>query len=185
MGKIFNKHLVQKEYFCVVSGDLANMKRCSKEIDHTYKVSGMLKNTKLNMKSSNRGTSVAYTPVIQGEGNSSGRICHLEWEHVLTVTNAKDAHLIRVRTSTGAKHQIRAMLAQLVKSPICGDLRYGAKEPLMDKSVALHARKLYLPTLQLGDTDFRNTQFIAPIPDSWSQFFSLTENSIKRQNKDK
>lgn len=182
---MFNKHLVQKEYFCVVTGNLTNMKRCSKEVNNTYKVSGIVKNTKLNRKSTRRGgASVAYMPVSQGEANSSGRICHLEWEHVLTVRKTKDTHLIRVRTGTGAKHQIRAMLAQLVNSPICGDLRYGAKEPLLDKSVALHARRLYLPTLQLGDTDFKNTQFIAPIPNSWSNFFSITENSIKRQNKD-
>jgi len=140
---------------------------------------------------------------------SSGgtRICHLDWTYLSTISSgamsknrfnnnkvnddvsflkSKDStsslmHLLLIKTSTGAKHQIRAMMAQLAKSPICGDLRYGAKEALPDQSVALHARSLYIPPTQvsLGETDLTHP-FIASIPSVWKEYFSLTEKDMKQ-----
>ena len=78
--------------------------------------------------------------------------------------------------------QVRAMLSQLAKSPVCGDLRYGASGPLPDQSVALHARSLFLPTVDLGDTDMKTMRFVAPIPKTWTQFFSLKEAKIPKIN---
>ncbi|RNI25939.1 RluA family pseudouridine synthase [Rufibacter latericius] len=50
-------------------------------------------------------------------------------------------NLVEVRPVTGRPHQIRVQLASL-KCPILGDLRYGAPEPMSDKSICLHAREL-------------------------------------------
>ena len=50
--------------------------------------------------------------------------------------------LLKVRPATGRRHQIRAQLAA-AGMPIEGDLRYGAKAPLGDKSIGLHAMRLH------------------------------------------
>jgi 23S rRNA pseudouridine1911/1915/1917 synthase len=44
---------------------------------------------------------------------------------------------------TGRSHQLRVACASL-GAPLLGDLKYGAREPLPDQSVALHARTLSL-----------------------------------------
>ena len=49
--------------------------------------------------------------------------------------------LLEVEPDTGRRHQIRAQLAA-VGLPIEGDLRYGAKGPLEDRSIGLHAYRL-------------------------------------------
>ena len=48
-----------------------------------------------------------------------------------------------LRPHTGRSHQLRVACASM-GSPLLGDLRYGAAEPLNDKSIALHARRLEL-----------------------------------------
>jgi len=49
--------------------------------------------------------------------------------------------LLEVHPLTGRRHQIRAQLAA-AGHPIEGDLRYGAKSPLQDRSIGLHALRL-------------------------------------------
>ena len=49
--------------------------------------------------------------------------------------------LLEIQPSTGRHHQIRVQLAEL-GHPIIGDLKYGATEPLDDKTIALHAARL-------------------------------------------
>jgi 23S rRNA-/tRNA-specific pseudouridylate synthase len=84
-------------------------------------------------------------------------------------------HLLAVRTHTGMRHQIRSLLSQVGGCPIVGDLRYGGGHhhddndndsttmavSLPDQSVALHARTIYLPTVQLGGTDLISQPFVA------------------------
>ncbi len=55
--------------------------------------------------------------------------------------------LIEVELETGRHHQIRAQLST-IGSSIKGDVKYGAKRPNTDGSIALHAKKLcfYHPT---------------------------------------
>jgi 23S rRNA pseudouridine1911/1915/1917 synthase len=49
--------------------------------------------------------------------------------------------LLEVNPITGRSHQIRAQLAA-IGCPIAGDVKYGAKEPADDGSIALHAFRL-------------------------------------------
>lgn len=49
--------------------------------------------------------------------------------------------LLELAPETGRPHQLRAACASL-GTPLLGDLKYGAREPLADASVALHARSL-------------------------------------------
>ena len=116
------------------------------------------------------------------------RLCHLHWKHIRTMPRVSKPwqntlklpqghrlELINVKTATGARHQVRAMLSQLLKSPVAGDLRYGATKALPDQSVALHARSLFLPTVQLGGTDLSSSPFVSPIPSTWLEYFGLHE----------
>jgi 23S rRNA pseudouridine1911/1915/1917 synthase len=57
--------------------------------------------------------------------------------------------LLELEPTTGRSHQLRVACASM-GVPLLGDLKYGAAEPLEDKSVALHARRLAFehPTLR-------------------------------------
>lgn len=49
--------------------------------------------------------------------------------------------LLEVVPTTGRHHQIRVQLAG-ISHPVVGDLKYGAREPLPDKTIGLHAARL-------------------------------------------
>jgi 23S rRNA pseudouridine1911/1915/1917 synthase len=49
--------------------------------------------------------------------------------------------LFELRPETGRPHQLRVACAAL-GAPLAGDLKYGAREPLADRSIALHAAQL-------------------------------------------
>jgi 23S rRNA pseudouridine1911/1915/1917 synthase len=49
--------------------------------------------------------------------------------------------MLEVKPLTGRPHQIRAQLSK-IECPIIGDLKYGAEYALVDKSIALHCRKM-------------------------------------------
>lgn len=57
--------------------------------------------------------------------------------------------LLELQPVTGRSHQLRVAMSSLGR-PLLGDLKYGASEPLSDRSIALHARRLELdhPTRQ-------------------------------------
>jgi 23S rRNA pseudouridine1911/1915/1917 synthase len=57
--------------------------------------------------------------------------------------------LLELAPATGRPHQLRSACRAL-GAPLLGDLKYGAREPLEDASVALHARRLEFdhPTLR-------------------------------------
>lgn len=124
-----------------------------------------------------------------------GRVCHIEWEHLLQLpakaSSSSRRHLLSVTTDTGAKHQVRALLALAGGAPIAGDLRYGDHRssnyrggrvdgPLPDGSVALHARSVFLPTVSLGGMEFlKDEPFVASVPKRWRGFFGIHENDVK------
>jgi 23S rRNA-/tRNA-specific pseudouridylate synthase len=106
-------------------------------------------------------------------------------------SESNNLQLLAVRTNTGFRHQIRALLAVVGGCPVVGDLRYGSSssnnnndnsnnnDPLPDQSVALHARALYMPTVQLGGIDLKSQPFVAPIPGTWNEYFALTEQQLR------
>ena len=49
--------------------------------------------------------------------------------------------LLDVLLVTGRHHQIRVQLSRL-GTPIRGDIKYGAKRPLNDKSIGLHSKEI-------------------------------------------
>ena len=67
--------------------------------------------------------------------------------------------ILEITLVTGRHHQIRAQLAA-IGSTILGDAKYGARRPMRDKSIGLHAWKLALTHPISG----LSMQFTAPLP---------------------
>jgi 23S rRNA pseudouridine1911/1915/1917 synthase len=95
---------------------------------------------------------------------------------ILTYRHLMDSEtysLLEIELETGRHHQIRCQLANRGLF-IKGDVKYGAKRPNADGSIALHARSLefFHPTLK------EKMRFTAPVPekDSLWQFFEKNEN---------
>jgi len=70
--------------------------------------------------------------------------------------------LVEVRLETGRRHQIRVQFSHL-GCPVLGDLRYGARNPLPGKQIALLAWRLLLE----HPTRREPLLFESPIPDGW------------------
>jgi len=225
----WSKRKVKKCYWVVVEGgDIDRGERVAK-IDglellrsrsipsskpnaKTYRLSAILKSTGNNNSRKGRGgrpnnvrSSVEVKPIPPNlsaseiADSTNGRVCHIEWEHLLKLpsnsASSSTRHLLSVTTDTGAKHQVRALLALAGGAPIAGDLRYGNKrnnsqqgrfrggrvdQPLPDGSVALHARSVFLPTVSLGGMEFlKDKPFVASIPKRWRNFFGVCEDDVR------
>jgi 23S rRNA-/tRNA-specific pseudouridylate synthase len=211
----WSKRQIEKFYWVVVEGgnSLNDSKLCGLELlknrssqlsDGSFRLSATINSKKAT--SGGRG-SVSVKPVppsTNSAGNAKrnndnnkgkdtdGRLCHIEWKHLKRLPDTEYSttrHLLSVKTDTGAKHQVRALLAIAGGAPIAGDLRYGnnvlsinqgggrVQKPLKDKSVALHARSVFLPTVSLGSMEFlREEPFIAAVPKYWKRLFGIAEH---------
>jgi 23S rRNA pseudouridine1911/1915/1917 synthase len=83
--------------------------------------------------------------VVAPESERGARRAVTEWR---VLRRAPGATLLALRPRTGRPHQLR-LAALTLGAPLAGDLKYGAREPLPDQSVALHALELTVehPTL--------------------------------------
>ncbi|MBU0625375.1 RNA pseudouridine synthase [Patescibacteria group bacterium] len=57
-----------------------------------------------------------------------------------------DQSLIEIKPKTGRSHQIRLAMSTL-SCPIIGDIKYGARQPLKDRTIALFAQTLTFRTV--------------------------------------
>lgn len=91
-----------------------------------------------------------------------------------TVLAADRYSLLAIRLETGRFHQIRAQLSA-VGHPIVGDKKYGAKDALLDRSIALCATELTFQTATaptLGSDGAGETKTIRiNYPDNWRKLF--------------
>lgn len=99
--------------------------------------------------------------------NKSGQRSELNYK---LLSAQQNRHLLEVNPITGRSHQIRVQLASM-RCPILGDLKYGAPQPLPDKSIALHARQLQFehPTLKTPVT----VSALPPQNAAWAPFRQL------------
>ena len=72
-----------------------------------------------------------------------------ELDYKVLNSNTKNS-LLEINLKTGRPHQIRSQLAH-IGHPIVGDLKYGAKEALSDKSIALCAISFTFETATGGE----------------------------------
>ena len=75
--------------------------------------------------------------------------------------------LLKIKLGTGRAHQIRAQLAS-ISHPILGDVKYGASEPLPDKSIALFSASL---SFKLATQDETKTIEL-PWPKVWEKYLN-------------
>jgi len=75
---------------------------------------------------------------VATEGEEGARAASTEWR---ALERRGDLTLLELHPKTGRPHQLRVACKSL-GAPLAGDLKYGARAPLPDKSVALHAASL-------------------------------------------
>jgi len=110
-----------------------------------------------------------HVPVAASSSSSSS-------SSSLRTNSNNEVSVILVRTRMGARHMVRAILAQVGQCPIIGDRRYGSiknqlffRSPQHFQVVGLHAYSIQLPTtqLQLGPQNAMERYFQAPLPEAW------------------
>ena len=119
--------------------------------------------------------------------SEKARLVSLTWQLVLVPQQQQQQQqqvsVILVQAHSGARHMVRALLAQTGECPIHGDGRYGSqlRNQSHPRTVGLHAFSIQLPpTLQLGQAPSTEKHhgsagaapsigryFEAPIPSDW------------------
>ncbi|HEY9117598.1 MAG TPA: RNA pseudouridine synthase, partial [Roseivirga sp.] len=156
MNKIFASRKVQKTYWAVVK---------RKPSQEKGKLVSWLK------KDTIKNRTAAYAEPVDGALKAETNF------KVLGKLN--DHYLVEVEPLTGRPHQIRVHMAEF-GCPIKGDLKYGFPKANPDKSINLHARRLYFehpvkkePIIILAGLP--NDQF-------WEQFLALEDVKVKEKN---
>jgi len=93
---------------------------------------------------------------IVREGTADAKLAQTRWR-VLQKLGAQT--WLELEPLTGRAHQLRVACASL-RTPILGDLKYGARAALPDASIALHARRLEF----VHPTRKEALAFEAPVP---------------------
>ena len=195
--RLWKKKKVEKDYICVVSGSqLSTLENASspliayKDDDNVENESNcypwhMLKG-EIQIHKNKKQRSVRIRPTNSLSSSHSTRSVSIRWKKLIPTTTFHDHSFdsshqaLLVKTSDGARHVVRALLAQVGGCPIQGDLRYGnnaTTTPLPDKSVALHAfRVKFMGKLVLGS--LTRDEFVAPIPTTWNKYFGMDNRTI-------
>lgn len=118
-------------------------------------------------KDSNTHRAHAY---VKPKGGAKHSVLHYK-----LLSNIAGRYLYEITLETGRFHQIRAQLSKM-GSPILGDLKYGAKNPLPDRSIGLHAKTLITPHIV---KDQPSVKVHAPYPKT--QWWGLFKDYPKKK----
>lgn len=121
MNKLFQGRKVKKTYLALTRKKPAGE-------------SGALKHYLLKDKEKN--VTKAYDQV--GRRTSAAKESKLEWKLLAMIDHY---YLLEITPLTGRSHQIRAQLSA-VGCPIVGDMKYGSRQKVDDRSIGLHCRKM-------------------------------------------
>lgn len=86
----------------------------------------------------NAKKNLSYASDSETKNTKNAKKAILNYKHIGSIENY---HLLEIELQTGRHHQIRAQLAA-IKSPIKGDVKYGARRGNRDRSIHLHAWKM-------------------------------------------
>lgn len=140
LSEQFRNHQVEKTYQAIVIGKPAQNKGVL--------VNHLIKDEKLK----------------KGREHADGQEAKLFYE-VIKSNGVRS--LLKIKIEGGKFHQIRSQLS-LAGLPILGDLKYGAKEPLLDKSIALCATGLsFMPA-----TGSELAELVIDAPKEWQKYLS-------------
>ncbi|MDA0309407.1 MAG: RluA family pseudouridine synthase [Bacteroidetes bacterium] len=78
------------------------------------------------------------TSRVQSQASDQGQRAELSYK---ILEQGRTLSLLEVQLKTGRHHQIRAQLSA-IGCPVVGDVKYGARRGLKDRSIALHAYSL-------------------------------------------
>lgn len=156
MNKIFASRKIQKTYWAIVK------KRPSQQ---KGKLVSWLK------KDGAKNTVTAYAEPVDGAQKAETNF------KVLGKLN--NHYLVELEPLTGRPHQLRVHMSEF-GCPIRGDLKYGFKKPNEDKSINLHARRLYFE----HPVKKEPIVIVAGLPTEqfWEQFLTLEEVKVKEKN---
>jgi 23S rRNA pseudouridine1911/1915/1917 synthase len=136
LSQSFHDREAQKEYLCVVSGVVAEEKgELSALIERAHKRSRITPTETAR----SRAAVLEFRVLGRSTPQEQARV-----EHPRTRRDPESMTLLDVRPRTGRHHQIRLQLSA-AGYVIRGDIKYGARAPLPDKSIALHAVRLRVP----------------------------------------
>ncbi|MGA6927437.1 MAG: RNA pseudouridine synthase [Desulfosarcina sp.] len=133
----FRQRTVNKRYLAVVSGRVAD--ESGRLIHHIQRRDRSSRVVPASMEDSQEAR-LSYTVLARQDHQS----------------------LLEIGLETGRRHQIRIQLAHL-GHPVLGDLRYGAREPLPGRQIALLARSLSVD----HPTRMNRLVLSSPIPQQW------------------
>jgi 23S rRNA pseudouridine1911/1915/1917 synthase len=153
MNEIFRKRHIQKTYWAIT-------RRKPKE-KRGRLVHWLIKNQENN-------TVKAFDQEVEGSQKAE-----LDYRYIGSLNKF---HLIEVEPITGRPHQIRVQLASM-GCPIRGDIKYGYDRPNPDKSINLHARRVFFTH------PIKKEPLLckAPLPLNpfWEEFLSLEPEEVK------
>lgn len=136
LSQSFHDRDAEKQYLCVVSGAMDEERgELSALIERAHTRSRIA----LNESERSRAAVLEYRVLGRFTPAEVARM-----DHPLTRRDPSAMTLLEVRPRTGRHHQIRLQLSA-AGHVIRGDIKYGAKAPLPDKSIALHAVRLRVP----------------------------------------
>ena len=151
LSEQFRNHTIQKTYHGIVVGKPKEEKGSIKE-----------KVNKISFFAEGFTNKTDEELLAEIKKATKTRTAELEYE----VIKKNDKYsLLKILPKTGRFHQIRIQMQQM-GCPILGDVKYGAKDPMSDRSIALAATAISFKSA----TDNKTINLEIPLPEAWKRY---------------
>jgi len=151
LSEQFRNHTIQKTYHAIVSGKMEQNRGEIKEKVNkiSFFAEGFAKKTDEEL-------------LEEIKKATKTRTAELSWE---VIKSNDKFSLLKIMPKTGRFHQIRIQMANM-GHPILGDVKYGAKNPLPDKNIALAATAISFKSA----TENKTVSLEIPLPAEWDKY---------------